>query len=119
MLPTTNKERISNGTGKSLSATNNPRRSGEEVDLGKVLPKRRSRAQLERSFYRAVDEEDALNRVRAWQELLEHIAADLDEAVRLAVVKGDASWSDVGRALGTSRQNAHKRFAERLGLTFD
>lgn len=46
---------------------------------------------------------------------LAQLAADaetaLGEAARALVEQEGYSWADVARVLGTSRQNAHKRFA--------
>lgn len=91
------------------------RRTGEEVEVGKVVPRRKSRKEIERIFYRAIDEKDPLNRIEAWQQVLEHLVADIDEAV-ITAWEDNASWADVGKAIGTSRQNAQQRFGPRLGL---
>lgn len=49
---------------------------------------------------------------------LDRFARAADEAVgaaaRALVAAGGYSWGDVARRLGTSRQNAHKRFAREV-----
>jgi hypothetical protein len=51
-----------------------------------------------------------LDRLAAFCELSPYMTKMLDDAVTLARTQG-ATWSEIGEALGTSEQAAHKRFA--------
>lgn len=96
-----------------MAGKSNRRSSGKEVHLGKVIPRLRSRSEIERIFYRAVDDNDPLNRIEAWQEILRHIVADLQRQADKAKSKG-ATLEEIGEAFGTSKQNVHFRwFAKR------
>lgn len=85
------------------------------VDLGRVVPKKLNRRQLE----------DVLERSRAYhwdvkmaaiQEGLAHFAALMDDAVLTAHEKQDATLTEIGEELGVSQQAVSKRFVKRLGL---
>lgn len=52
---------------------------------------------------------DALNRLRAIRQLLEAVNQLTVDAVRLARQQ-DRSWTQIGEALGITRQSAHSRF---------
>lgn len=56
----------------------------------------------------------ALDRVWALRVIAETAERALRQAVPLARQEG-ASWEDIGRALGTTRQSAHERFGGPTG----
>lgn len=57
---------------------------------------------------RAADDVEQLPELVKLRDALD---LELERAAALAVVDGGWSWGDVGRALGVSRQYAHKRYS--------
>jgi hypothetical protein len=60
-----------------------------------------------------VEPVDAVARLVVLQQEVQAATARLDEGVGFARLTG-ASWADIGRAVGMSRQSAHERWAHRL-----
>ena len=87
------------------------------VYLGTATPDRKERKAFLRNQRRAEIDPDALNRLRALRQILEHEAALLDEAVVQAIKDQERTWAEVGEAFGMTREAVHQRFAKRLGLT--
>lgn len=87
-----------------------------KVFLSVSEPKRMREPEARQKLQIAHHDRDGINRLEAIEAITAHIPPLLDAAVIRAHKQG-RSWAEIGEALGVSAQGAHKKFAERLGLT--
>jgi hypothetical protein len=71
------------------------------------------RPSLDEAVQRATDDRKAIDRVAAASFLVVLAERHLRDVVAEAMILGDASWADIGRELGVTRQAAFQRFRER------
>jgi hypothetical protein len=73
------------------------------------------RPTLEAAVAAALDERPAIERVADAAHLADLSERLLHDVVAEAMLFGDHSWADIGRALGVTRQAAFQRFRRQTG----